>query len=1470
MNFIKASLRYPVVTLTVALLTVLLGLHAFFKMPRTEDPNVTIRTGIVLAQYPGATSEQVEKQVTKTLEKHIFKFPEVRKERTYSTSRPGLVIINVELEDNVKNSDLFWAKLRHEMNEVRATELPDGVLGPIVNDSFGDTVAMLIAVHGKRYGYRELRDYVDRIQDELRTVREVGRMLRYGEQTEQIRITSTISRMGQYWADPGRVIQALQQRNVVEASGSLNTPLSKVPFRTTGLFTTEDQIGSVLVDVSKTGQPVYIRDFARVERRYEDPVFLVRYDGQPCILLSVEMQKGKNIVDLGKEVAVVLERLRTLLPPDVALDLVVNQPEVVKERITHLSHEFLLAIGSVILVTMLLLPLRVAVVAAVAIPVTLCTTLGIMNAAGIDLHQVSIAGLILVLGIVVDDAVVIADNYVDCLDRKVPIPEAAWRSASEVLVPVITATVTIVCSFLPLLIIQGSAGEFIRALPLVVAIALPVSFVVAVMLTPITCRFFIKKGLHADDEGGSGTKGKKKPSVLDKLQTAYNRAIVFFMRRKAAALIMGVAAVGVGVALFQIVPQQFFPSAERNQFVIDVWMRQGTRIEVTDEAMRRIEGDLAKRPEVTHYATFVGQSAPRFYYNVNPQQPDGAYGQFIVNTRSAKETPKLVEELRLSLATLIPEAMVIVKELQQGMVMEAPVEVRISGDDTGELKRQGEQVSKILGDLPSSQFVHRDYYNDSYMVDVNVQKELANRLGLTDSSVSRLLSGAFDGAPVSTFWEGDRPVTITLRLEDKDRTSFADAGNAYLTSQITHASVPLRSVASLRPEWQTSRLVRRNGVRTLTVRSFVKPGSYASSLLAAADPKIDSLKLQPGYRIYFGGERDNQTEVFPQMVAALAISLVAIFLVLLIQLRNVSDPLIVMSSIPLALLGAAFGLVVTRNPFGFTAFMGMISLCGIVVRNAIILVDYVKEKMAEGHSLEQAATEAGERRLRPIFLTTMAAAVGVTPMILSRSALWSPLASVMAIGLIFSMFFTLLVVPVLYVVVKSRANKRSIPAVVGLAVAALVFCGFGHVWAETRQIDLPEVIDLALKNNTALKISQAKVRENKGKVNAAWADYFAHLSDEANFMHLSSLYNINIPAGALGSVPGLGPFPTQSTRISQGGTTLTSNNLLLMQPLTQLLKINEAHNIATADKKGAEADLRKAEVEVVYAARRLYYALLSARKQKEAVQACITAAEEGLRESDKGVRSGALLEINATRSRVELLQNRQMLLTTEIQISDLSSELNDLTGLPLGTELVLADVGFTAAEWQPRERYVSVALSGNPEIAAAGEMVRKAGSAVNAAKDEYIPDIGAFGSYVYQDGVPFVPHDTGIFGLQMKWNIFDWGKREAVVGQRQEQLTQAKQNLRRLEMRVEVEVDKAYRKLEQTKKAADIASEVLLLQKENLRLGRDQHTAGTITDSKYAELIASVKKAESDELQARLGYELALAELDRVVGQWQR
>ena len=918
MNLVRASLRYPQVTIAMVIMLVASGGYALLRMPRREDPKIHVRTGVVAAFYPGASAAEVENQVTQKVEQRLFKIEGVRRGKTYSTSMNGSMFINVEVEDNIQDTEKFWSKLRLDMAELKATELPDGVMGPVVDYDFGDTVAVLIAIHGDRYNYRELKDYSERIEAAIRRIRAVSKVKRIDEQKEEMEVNGSLDRLSQYAVTPEQVMKALEGRNMVHYAGAVPTERGKPPIQSTGAFQTEEQIRHVMVDVTRTGQPVYIGDLADVRRVYKDPTQYARSRGERAILLSVEMQEGNNIVDFGNELHASLDSLRPLLPPDLKLDMVADQPKVVAQRVKDFIREFGTAIASVILVTVLLLPFRVALVSAVAIPVTISATFGLLNAFGIELHQVSIAALIVVLGMVVDDAIVIADNYIELLDHGVDRETAAWRSATELAIPVLTATLTIICSFLPFLMLSGTTGEFIRALPLTVAIALSTSFLVAMLLTPMLCHFFIHKGLHNAEK----QEGKKRRSPLELMQLAYNRVIVIAMRWKPVALAAGVVAVIAGALVLKHIPQRFFPFAERDQFVVDVWLPEGWKVEATDAAVRRIEAVLQHDKEVVNYTSFIGSSAPRFYYNVNPQLPDKNYAQLLVATTSAEATPRLVEELRPKLAQAAPEARVFLRELQQGPVQEAAIEIRLTGEDDKVLRYWGNQVSTLLERTPGALDVHSDWREDAYRLKVNVREEVANRLGFTNANIGQELAGGFEGAPVTTYWEGDRDVAVALRLAPALRQSFQDVSNTYLISPVTGARVPLDSIASVSAVWDPGRIVRRNGVRTLTVRSWSEGGILPSQVLERVKAKTDALPLPPGYRLWYGGEYENQNDTFPEMVSALLVSCIAIFLILMFQFRSVIDPLVIMAAIPLGLLGASLGFVVTKNPFGFTGFLG--------------------------------------------------------------------------------------------------------------------------------------------------------------------------------------------------------------------------------------------------------------------------------------------------------------------------------------------------------------------------------------------------------------------------------------------------------------------------------------------------------------------------------------------------------------------
>lgn len=1460
MNPVRAALRYPQVTLVLSGILFVAGLCALLTMPRREDPKITIRTGIVAAIYPGATTTEVDEQVTRKIEERLFRFEEIRRDKTFSTTRNGMVIVNVELNRQVKDADEFWSKLRLDMAQLNATELPAGVRGPIVNSDFGDTVAALIAVHGGHYGYRELKDYAQTVETGLRTIPAVSKIKRIGDQKEEIDISTSSERLSQYSVNPLKVMQALQGRNTPQYAGRVPAGESKVPINSGGRFQTEDQIRQVIVDVSPAGQAVTVGDLATVERVYKDPTQYARIGDDQTILLAVEMHEGNNIVDFGNTLRSTLKSIQATLPPDVKLDLVADQPKVVSERINDFFREFGIAIVAVILVTMLLLPMRVALVSAIAIPVSVSMTFGMLNVCGIELQQVSISALIVVLGMVVDNAIVIVDNYVGLLDRKVPIDEAAERCATEMAVPVLTATLAIIAAFAPLVLLTGAVGEFIRALPIAVAISLGTSFLVAMLLTPLMARFFIRQGLLDHEQVDSGEPRKLTP--LDHMQKGYNRVITWAMLNKRYVLVFSVLAFVAGLVMLRLVPQLFFPLAERDQFVMDVWLPEGAKIEATDAAVRRIEAVLSKEDQVKTYTSFLGESAPRFYYNVNPQPPAANYAQILVNTKAVKETPRLVERMREQLPTVAPEAKVFVKELQQGQIMEAPVEVRIVGDDIATLKTLGNQAEDVLRHTPGATYIHTDWHEDAWQVGMNVRQDVANRMGLTNATIGQQLAADFEGAPMTTFWEGDRGVDVVLRLDPDQRQSFQNVSDTYVMSPVTGAKVPLRAVASLTSDWQPGRIVRRNGVRTLTVRAFPADHWLASEILGHAHKQLDKMPLPQGYRIEYGGEFENQQEVSGELQNALLLSLVLIFIILLFQFRTLIDPLIVMVAFPLALPGAAFGLLITRNTFGFTAFIGIISVGGLVVRNSIILIDYIHERMNDGVELEQAALEAGERRLRPIFLTSAAAAVGVIPMILSGSSLWSPLASVIAFGLLGSMVFTLVAIPVLFVVVHRK--HAAVPA---RAVAALLmlFTLTGVARAETRRITLDEAVALATKQNSTVKLAHLKERETQARVAEARANYYPVLSNETDAAHLESLEYLSIPMGTLGVYAATGPIPGKNTSLPLGRRNFVLSTTTLAQPVTQFFKIRAGVNVAKADASIAHDDFRRAENEVTLKMKQLYFTLLSSERRKQAAELRIAAGEERLNEVRSAVEAGAVLELKELEGKAQIAEAHHALGSLEDAISDMKVEFNDLTDLPLDTDVELVAPEPETSDLTAGDLEAS-ALAHNPEVAAAEQMRKKALAGLSAAHAEFIPEIGAFAQYVHQDGVPLLTENNSLAGLKMNWTIFEFGKRSGQVHERQAQVAQAEENLRHVENRVRVDIEKEIRKVRRAETGVEAARESVAARAEMRRITANQVEASTANPSALKESEGQLAEAEALLFQAEMERSTARAELERTVG----
>ncbi|WP_300673654.1 efflux RND transporter permease subunit [Desulfoluna sp.] len=1020
MNIIKSSLKNSHIITVISILILILGAEALLTMPRRATPKITVYKGLVVAFYPGATTLQVENQLTRKLERQLFTYGEINQEKTTSKTKDGYVVITVALHEWVKDTEGFWSKLRLSLSQFKKRKLPESVIGPVVDSDFGDTVALLIAIESDKRSYSELKAYLEKVGDALRTVKGTGRINISGFQEEQISVSADSQALSKYGLSLAQLMTVLKTQNAVSFSGNIDTELSSLPIHASGLYNSVEQVKNQQIFVSPQGNFLRVRDVAKVERKMKDPKSKIRINGKESntLILSLQMQPGYNIVTFGQRIQTKLAECIERFPSDIHFTTINNQPEVVSESIGNFIREFFIAVGAVILVTVLLLPIRVASIAAMAIPITIAVTFTLLNLIGIELHEVSLASLIVVLGMVVDDAIVIADNYVEKLDSGETTWDAAWKSASELFVPVLTATLAIVTAFLPLLFfLEGSVGDFIYALPITVLIALLSSFAVAMLITPLLCHTFIKKGLKKDENQ------KKRFNLLDLIQKIYDKTISTAFNHPAMTVIFAVIVVAAGCLLLLDARQKFFPPAERAQFVIEINMARDTKLEVTDAAVKKIEALLSGDSQIKDFASFVGTSPPRVYYSFAPKFPRESYGLLLVNTVSVEAVNDIIRKYQRRADELVPGGRVNMMGFQQGIPVDAPLEVRITGYETEQLKEIARKITTLIKGTEGSKLVHTDCY-DSYYVHLNIDDTIANKLGFTSGIIAGQVAAGFSGLPVSSMLEGEDSIDIILRLEKDARKDFDDLKNMEIVSPVTRRSIPIREVAGLQPTWQTGQIAHRNGVRTLTVRSFTHEGVLPSTVLKKIRPAIDALELPPGYRIEYGGEYEGKVSTFSQMAAALVVSVVLIYLILLFQFKNSREPFIVMLAIPLTLFGAILGLIITDNPFGFTAFVGLTSLVGIVIRNSIILVDYADELvLKEEMNPRDAAMHAGSRRLRPIFLTSMAAAVGVTPMIVSGSPLWAPLASVFSVGVIFSMVMTLIIIPVIYALLMGTAHE---------------------------------------------------------------------------------------------------------------------------------------------------------------------------------------------------------------------------------------------------------------------------------------------------------------------------------------------------------------------------------------------------------------------------------------------------------------
>ena len=989
------------------------GIFALTRLNKDEFPQFTIRQGVVAAVYPGASAQEVEEQVTKPLERFLFTYAEIDKEKTYSVTENGIVYVYAELRVSVKDKDGAWSKIRHGLQLFKKTSLPAGVLEIVVVDDFGNTSSMLLTVESPERTPRELEAYAEQLCDRLRNIPEMGNIKILGQQNEEIAVTVDQEKLAAYGISQRALLVELATQGLRTVGGSVENESGESQVHVTIPYQSEYEVGEQIVFTDPMGHHVRLRDIATIERRYAKPKNYIKYNGTSTVLISMEMAPGNNIVAFGKKVEKEIEACKKTLPPDVDMHKITNQPYVVNKSVMSFLRDLLFSILVVIAVMLLLFPLRTALVSGSSVPVCTAITMGLMYICGIELNTVTLAALIVVLGMIVDDSVIVIDGYTDLLYRGYSRWYSAFYSTKALFVPMSLATLAISGMFFPMTrIITGPLGDFVQLFPWTVLFALVCSIFYAVWIIPYLSTVFIKRVKEGEEPNRFEAAQNRFFKVL---QNRYNTVLTHCFRHPVVVLGLGVGAVTLGVFLFTRLQIQMLPKADRNCFAVEMHLAEGSTLQQTEAVADSMEAVLRSDPRVTSVTSFIGCSSPRFHATYAPQMAHKNYAQFIVNTTSEKNTLKLIREYGPKYEYHFPNAYIRFKQIDYQAVNN-PVEVRFSGDDFDSMKQAAEGMKNFMNTLPELTWVHSNMDETSQDIKISLKSDEATRLGVTQSMLSLYLSSALGGQNLTNVWENDYKVPVMLYTrQGGDTLNYQSMEDFLVPTSVPGTWVPLRQVAEIGPEWHDAVINRRNSIRTITVGADLKYGVSQPEVMKKIDKSLQKESMPEGVEISYGGLTGVNGMVIPEIALSFLAAVLVLFVFLLYHFGRLDIVFLTLSASLICVFGACLGLWLFGLDFSITAVLGVVSLIGIIVRNAIIMFEYAENlRKVHRYSAKDAGFEAGKRRMRPIFLTSATTALGVMPMIVAHTALWMPMGVVICFGTIFSLPLVVTVLPVAY------------------------------------------------------------------------------------------------------------------------------------------------------------------------------------------------------------------------------------------------------------------------------------------------------------------------------------------------------------------------------------------------------------------------------------------------------------------------
>ena len=999
-NLSEWSIQHRSLVLFFMILVVVSGIRAYFHLGRNEDPVFTIKTMVVHAYLPGATIEETINQLTDRLEKKLQETPSLDYVKSYTLAGQTTIFVNLLTSTDKEDIPGIWYQVRKKINDIKVN-LPDSTIGPFFDDEFGDTYGIIYAFTSADFSHRELKDYVESIRDELLHVQDVSKIETLGAQDERVFVEFSTHQLAELGLDRSAIIIELQHQNAIMPSGTIDTGKEKVLVEASGKFGSESDLKNVLLYVGQ--KKIRLNDIATITHGYADPPQpRYRVKGKDAVGLAISMRPGGDILALGKNISKKMDELRANMPVGIEEHLVANQPKVVDDAVSDFMEALIEAILIVLSICFLSLGLRAGAVIAFSIPLVLAVVFVGMQIWGIDLQRVSLGALIIALGLLVDDAMITVESMVTKLEEGWSAVKSATFAYTSTAFPMLTGTLITIIGFVPIGFAKSDAGEYTFSLFAVVAIALLVSWFVAVIFAPLIGVELLKQKKHHEAK----PKGK--------IVVTFHSLLLLCMRHAKTTVLLTVGVFVLSLVGLSLVPNQFFPSSDRPELLVNITLKQGTSIYASDAASQKLDAFLRADPDVDHWSSYIGRGAIRFYLPLDEQLQNDFFSQTVVVAKSTDARERVLARLRKALEENLPEAVTGIFALELGPPVGWPVQYRVSGKDPSIVRQAAQKLAEIMAESKDLQKINFDWGEVARKLRVNIKQDEARQLGLSSASIAQAIYTTLSGITATQIRDSIYLVDVVLRAQKEERLSI-DNLCALSIPLPNGKSIPLGSVASIEYVHDFPLIWRRDRLPTLTVQADVKGGVMPATVVDALQEKIDGFnrELPDGYRVAVGGAVEDSAKSQESVITIIPVMLVLMAAVLMIQLENIKYLVLVLSVAPLGIIGVVLALVLTRQPMGFVAILGIVALIGMIVRNSVILVHQIEIEQQQGLADWDAVIEAALLRFRPIMLTAVAAILGMAP--IAPTVFWGPMATAIMGGLAVATMLTLIFLPSLYV-----------------------------------------------------------------------------------------------------------------------------------------------------------------------------------------------------------------------------------------------------------------------------------------------------------------------------------------------------------------------------------------------------------------------------------------------------------------------